>query len=46
VRKVALEDKVHNRLSARGEGGGVGEEKGEEECVIAMDYYIYYISNV
>jgi len=25
---------------------GRGGEKGEEECVIAMDYYIYYISNV
>jgi len=50
VRKILLEAKVHNRLRAwegEGEGeGGVGEDKGEEECVIAMDYYIYYISNV
>ena len=47
-RKIVLEAKVRNRLSAwegKSEGGG-GEETGEEECVIAMDYYIYYISNV
>ena len=46
--KNVLEAKVQNRLSA-GKGGRVGggeEEKGEEECVIAMDCYIYYISNV
>ena len=47
LRKIVLEARVHNRLNAgKGGGGGEEEEKREEECVIAIDCYIYYISNV
>jgi hypothetical protein len=45
VRKIVLEAKVHNRQRLRRRRRRSRRRK-REECIIAMDCYIYYISNL